>query len=361
MKNNYMNLRSLKIVLIGVLVFLGLSIGINKLIDSTTPKLTIEDPITGESVSISDPENESIWEPLQNIVVAGDMLFVGCSAIVVAFIVVLLFCRNTAGKHSKSDAIDKGWRDMTDKEKTRWSLGIIIALTCAMIVGSAKGATNSLPVSVDGYNLILKYEVSSKYYYNKYLKRPTVPAWRTTASGCTVGFGSDCGHMSKQQIRDAWTGILTEREIRALQSVSGLKGSRAYYATRKMRHLVSVDWTQADLQFKRYTLPRYTKLTAKAFKIDKDTLHPHSSSALVSLVFNRGSSMGKTSSSSAFDRRMEMRWIRYNISVGKSDRVPSNIRHMKRIWSRTKLKGLHLRRDAEAVLFAKGVTLFRPD
>ena len=61
----------------------------------------------------------------------------------------------------------------------------------------------------------------------------------------------------------------------------------------------------------------------------------------------------------AFDRRMEMRWIRYNLYVDKPERVPSNITHMKRIWSPTKLRGLHLRRDAEAKLFTQGLVLAR--
>jgi GH24 family phage-related lysozyme (muramidase) len=55
------------------------------------------------------------------------------------------------------------------------------------------------------------------------------------------------------------------------------------------------------------------------------------------------------------DSRKEMRWIRYNISINEEDQVPSDIRSMKRLWSYTKLKGLHLRRDAEAKLFQKGL------
>jgi GH24 family phage-related lysozyme (muramidase) len=101
--------------------------------------------------------------------------------------------------------------------------------------------------------------------------------------------------------------------------------------------------------FKRDSLPRFTKQTADAFALTKTRLHPHSNGALTSLVFNRGPSLANT------DQRKEMRWIKHNISIKREDRVPSDIRSMKRLWSYTKLKGLHLRRDAEAKLFQEGL------
>lgn len=188
---NKMNLRSLKLIGIGVTLFLALLVGLNKLVDVTTPIKSITDPVTGEKVEIV--AGKSIWQPLEHLVSVGGMAFIATGALVVAFLVVVIFCEHTAGKHAKSDDFDFGWESMTSKERTRWSLGIIIGLACALIIGfgSARAAETSLPVSIEGYQLILKYEVSSRAYYEKRLQRPTVPAWRTTASGVTIGFGYD--------------------------------------------------------------------------------------------------------------------------------------------------------------------------
>jgi GH24 family phage-related lysozyme (muramidase) len=230
----------------------------------------------------------------------------------------------------------------------------ILEYIMALFVGMTPVKANDVPLSLDisqeAIDLIIYYEVGGKSYYEKYLSKPTVPAWQTTASGVTIGIGFDVGHNTKEQVKKALDGVLPENEIKLLQSVSGLKGRSAYYnGLPKVKHTVKVSYIQAEKIFKNDSLPRFTKQTADAFRITKDRLHPHSNGALTSLVYNRGGSMSNTES------RKEMRWIRYNISTNREDRVPSDIRSMKRLWSYTKLKGLHLRRDAEAKLFQKGL------
>jgi GH24 family phage-related lysozyme (muramidase) len=208
----------------------------------------------------------------------------------------------------------------------------------------------SLPLSQEAVDLIIYYEVGGRSYYNAKFTRPIVPAWQTTSSGVTVGFGFDCGYNTKEQIAKALEGSATDSEIKALQSVSGLKGRRAYYeGLPKVKNTVHITYEEAEQIFKKDSLPRFTKQTADAFDLTKNRLHPHSNGALTSLVFNRGPSLANTES------RKEMRWIKYNISIKREDLVPSNIKSMKRLWSYTKLKGLHLRRDAEVRLFQKGL------
>jgi GH24 family phage-related lysozyme (muramidase) len=230
----------------------------------------------------------------------------------------------------------------------------ILKYIMALFVGATPLMANDVPLSLDisqeAIDLIIYYEVGGKSYYEKYLSKPTVPAWQTTVSGVTIGIGFDVGHNTKEQIKKALDGVLPENEIKLLQSVSGLKGRAAYYnGLPKVKHAVKVSYVQAEKIFKNDSLPRFTKQTGDAFRITKDRLHPHSNGALTSLVYNRGGSMSNTGS------RKEMRQIRYNISINKEDQVPSDIRSMKRLWSYTKLKGLHLRRDAEAKLFQKGL------
>ena len=207
-----------------------------------------------------------------------------------------------------------------------------------------------LPISQESVDLIVHYEVGGRSYYDKFLQRPTVPAHETTASGITLGFGNDVGHMTNSQIQEAFKDVLTPSQIKALQSVSGLKGRNAYYnGLPKVRNLIRLSYEDAEKVFKNYTLPKFTKQTADAFKLKRDSLHPHSNGALTSLVFNRGPSMSSSSS------RKEMRDIRHYLSINQPEKVPNLIRSMKRLWSYTKLKGLHLRRDAEAKLFQKGL------
>ena len=80
---------------------------------------------------------------------------------------------------------------------------------CGLVAAKDAQSSYALPISQKGYELIIKYEVSSRYYYERFLMRPTVPAWQTTRSGVTVGFGCDLGHTSKAQIRRDWQGNCT--------------------------------------------------------------------------------------------------------------------------------------------------------
>ena len=242
---------------------------------------------------------------------------------------------------------------------------LFTVLFCSMLIGTVgviKSDPNkvysdglSLNVSQKAVDTIVYYEVGGKDYYNKKLTSPTVPAWQTTSSGVTVGFGFDCGYNTKDQIETAWKGILPDSEIALLKSASGFKGKSAYYnALPKVKYNVKVSYDNAEKVFLKDSLPRFTKQTADAFDLTPTRLHPHSNGALVSLVFNRGPSTANT------DSRKEMRWIKYNISTNHEEKVPSDIRSMKRLWSPTKLKGLHLRRDAEAKLFQEGLDSENP-
>ena len=343
-KNNKMNWRSLKIVGIGLASFLILSIGINALVDWTTPTTEYTDTITGEVTDIAS--GKSIFEPLTNITQIGNMALVLSFSLIVSYYFIGLLSKNTVGKWLKSDEFDEGWNEISKPRKTMLALAIIFGVTCALIVGAK---ADTLPISKQGYDMILKYEVSSKSYYEKRLQRPTVPAPRTTASGVTIGFGYDCGYNSKADIARDWSGILSDSEVRRLQSVSGLKGMRAYYACKNIKNSVRVPWESAERVFQKNTLPRFKKLTAKAFDINADRLHPHCNGALVSTVFNRGGSMRNTY------KRREMRWIKHNIAVGREDRVPSDFMVMRHQWSYSKLRGLWLRYEATSNLFALGL------
>jgi hypothetical protein len=208
----------------------------------------------------------------------------------------------------------------------------------------------SLKISKESVDVIIYFEVGARSYYDKAFAKPMVPAWRTTASGVTIGIGADLGYMSHAQIQKAFGEILNDRDIKLLQSVSGMKGKNAYYnGLPKVKNNIYIGWDDAYKVFINYTLPSFTKQAADAFNLAPNRLHPHSNGALTSLVYNRGGSLANT------DSRREMRQIKYNISVNREDKVPSDITSMKRLWSYSKLRGLHKRRDAEADLFQRGL------
>lgn len=300
---------------------------------------------------------------------AGKLLSVSETGVLVAlvavgaflsFLVLKLGFPKTLGKIGTE--FNEGWAAMPKRDRTKWQIVAFLVIFFAVVAGRSEAAAPklALPISDKALETIIYYEVGGKSYYNARLHEPTVPAWRTTVSGVTVGFGVDCGHMTRTQIKDAFEGILTSTEIRALQSVSGMKGRNAYYnGLPKVRGVVDVSWDEATAVFRRNTLPRFTAITANTFNLKPGRLHPHENGALLSLVFNRGGSLGSSSADRPpayfkHDRRMEMRQIKFNINRGYAGYVPGHIRSMKRLWSYSSLKGLHLRRNAEADLFAYG-------
>jgi hypothetical protein len=258
---------------------------------------------------------------------------------------------NTLGSDFGGE-FDSGWKSLPSTEKTKWILIAFLVIFFATVHG-AKGEDQRpelpLPVSVESRDMILYYEVGGKSYFEKHLIRPEVPAWQTTPSGVTVGFGVDMGQMTNAQIYNAFNGVIPPSMVSALQSVQGLKGRAAYYnGLPKVRNVVMVSWDQATKVFERDTLPRFTKMTKDAFHLDSDQLHPSCNGALTSLVFNRGASLSGGS-------RLEMRQIQEDIDDEKYSLVPSRLRAMKRLWNPVTLQGLILRREAEASMFAKGL------
>jgi len=71
----------------------------------------------------------------------------------------------------------------------------------------------------------------------------------------------------------------------------------------------------------------------------------------------RGANLaGKPIFSSQGDRYLEMRRVKEHMSSKRFDKIPSEFRNIKRLWDdQPDQKGLLLRRDAEASLFALGL------
>ena len=66
-----------------------------------------------------------------------------------------------------------------------------------------------------GLEWIVKFEISSEAYYNRFLKHPT---WRGGESGVTIGVGYDLGFVTVAQMRRDWGGKIADADLEKLKS-----------------------------------------------------------------------------------------------------------------------------------------------
>ena len=189
-------------------------------------------------------------------------------------------------------------------------------------------------------NLILKYEVGGgKSYYEKFLSKPT---WPGGASGMTLGVGIDCGYYKPEELRKIFN-FLPKLQLDIIENASGKTGERGKEYTLKHKNSgIYIPWEKAIELFNSLIWVKFAKLSELTFpKLDE--LHDDAYGAIVSLVFNRGSSL-------IGDSRIEMRNIKKLIPNRNYKDIASEIRKMKRIWIGKNLDGLITRREEEAKL-----------
>lgn len=195
-------------------------------------------------------------------------------------------------------------------------------------------------LSKDALKLILDYEVGGgQKYYDEFLSKFT---WPGEQSGPTIGIGIDCGYYSKEELAQLFS-FLTKEQIKLIQEASGKTGAKGKEYAKTLRSAgIVVTWEQALDIFNNFTVPKFEKLAEKAFP-GLDKLCDNAYGAILSLVFNRGTSM-------IGERRLEMRNIRDLVPKKDYKKIAAELRKMKRIWENSSAKGLMKRRDAEAAL-----------
>lgn len=206
----------------------------------------------------------------------------------------------------------------------------------------------SAPVISDAaVALIVDAEVTSQAVYERQYARPTKPGG---GSGVTIGIGYDVGQATPDRLRADWSPYLTSAELSRLAPCCGVQGDTAAALARSLQNIV-VPWEAALAVFRATSLPRYTNATLAAVP-GANGLPPDCLGALVSLAYNRGAG-GFTAND---DRHREMRAIRAAIVDGHPEMVATQFRAMKRLWAGDpNLRGLLVRRDAEAALFERGL------
>jgi len=194
--------------------------------------------------------------------------------------------------------------------------------------------------SPEALNLILEYEVGGgKSYYEKLLLHPT---WPGGASGTTLAVGVDCGYYTPDELEKIFY-FLPSNQLDAVKKASGKTGEAGKNYVKQIKPLnITVTWDQAIEIFNTLTWPKFARLAEHTFP-GLDQLCDNAYGALVSLVFNRGTSLSGSS-------RAEMRTIRELVPKKDYKGIAEELRSMKRIWEGKNLDGLLARREAEAKL-----------
>jgi GH24 family phage-related lysozyme (muramidase) len=179
----------------------------------------------------------------------------------------------------------------------------------------------------------------------------TKPDWPGGMSGVTIGYGYDLGYCNIDQFASDWGQVLIADPFSALRPAVGLTGQRAKNFQVKVAK-VAIARADADVVLVESSLP-LTEAQLRVKFPGADALCDNAFSALVSLVYNRGTS---TSDPPGSDRRREMRDIRDALANATLDRVQkltaiaAALRSMKRLWAGQGLDGLIKRRELEAKL-----------
>lgn len=193
----------------------------------------------------------------------------------------------------------------------------------------------STNIDQKGLDFIVEQETGGENEYNRH------PEWPGEASGITIGIGYDLGYNSSATISKDWQLQLKRNDLERLIACAGIRGKEAQQRLPLVRD-IEVSWESAVMVFENITVPKFYQTMLSIYP-EAAQLAPNQAAALLSLVFNRGSSLSG-------DRRREMLEIQQALKAGTLAQIPDMLRSMDRLWPNT--KGLRLRRHREADLFA---------
>lgn len=165
--------------------------------------------------------------------------------------------------------------------------------------------------------------------------------WPGGGSGITIGIGYDLGYVTVDQLESDWGPHLSPKTLARLKTVVGKTGIAARNRAPQFAD-IWISPADAETVFFQRSLPLHALRTEQALPGVAD-LPEDAQGALVSLVFNRGTSM-------IGERRAEMRAIRDAVPLRALQEIADQLRNMKRLWIGKGLDGLLRRREAEALL-----------
>jgi len=208
-------------------------------------------------------------------------------------------------------------------------------------------------IDSNGVAFIAKEETGGLDYYEAVTAHPHFPG---AASGITIGVGYDLRFNSLQDFEDTWSEHIPAVDFAELSKDIGKKGSKQ--RVKQLKELaIKIPFSSAWQVFCQSSIPRYYAKTEKTFP-STDKLPMRCKTALLSLVFNRGTSLSGP-------RRKEMKNIQSILqqaddpalgqqqSLAMLAGVEDEILSMMRLWNPS--SGLIKRRQAEANLWHKGL------
>jgi len=206
-------------------------------------------------------------------------------------------------------------------------------------------------LTAPGMTFIGRAEVSGPREYQMKYKNPVWPGAR---SGITIGIGYDLRFADRARLDADWGGQLTSDAVKRLAAVLGAVGSAELLS--RVRD-IEVPLLAAVSVFLRRSLPGTLQKTLSIYPQARD-LTPARRTALVSLVYNRGSRL--RDSNPALEDRREMRTIRDLLAAARFDEVADQLDAMCRLWGPA-MPGLVQRRRDEARLWRSGFAPFQLD
>lgn len=202
-------------------------------------------------------------------------------------------------------------------------------------------------ISQAAFDLIVREEVSSKAYYERHYQHPE---WPGGASGVTIGIGYDLGYASVEKIRTDWSKHCDAGMLAYMCRCAGVHGDAAKTLLGEVKTFILIPWDAAIDVFANRDVPQWTAAVIsrvpKAGELSDTCL-----GVQVSIAYNRGAAGFDLSG----DRYTEMRQMKAHIQGGFLPQVADDIRSMKRLWPA--VKGLRDRRDHEADLWTRGLTM----
>lgn len=205
------------------------------------------------------------------------------------------------------------------------------------------------PLTAAGVTFIARLEVTSAAAYRQKYK---VPTWPSEESGITIGIGYDCQFVKPAQFRLDWSAVLPADVVERLVPVLGVVGSQERLTSVSS---VVVPLPAAVTVFATSSLRRCLDDTRRIYP-QVDTLAPARRTALLSLVYNRGT---RLTDKEPREERREMRAIQELLSANRLDEIPTQFESMTRLWDPAKLAGLIDRRRTEATLWRSGFAVLQ--
>jgi hypothetical protein len=176
------------------------------------------------------------------------------------------------------------------------------------------------------------------------------PYWPGGISGVTLGIGWDMGYHSRPDFHRVWAALGAIR-IEKLETAAGKKGAAAQALIAQLKSItVPADISRQVLltSLHEYYYPFVTEHFPSL-----NQLPAEAQVVLISLVFNRGVSMGHEPDwrlAKEVDRRWEFRELRKDVNDRDLFAIYAHLGTMKRLWETSGPRGLRIRRRDEQAL-----------